>query len=47
MLKLAVSRSIGSPRRAGIQDVERPGPDTRFAPLAFPDVAVTLADLLG
>lgn len=35
------------PTTRGYQDVERPAPDTRFAALAFPDVAVTLADLLG
>jgi Uma2 family endonuclease len=35
------------PTALGYQDVRTPGPDERFAPLAFPDVAVTLADLLG
>jgi Uma2 family endonuclease len=35
------------PTARGYQDVELPEPDTSFAPLAFPDVAVTLADLLG
>jgi hypothetical protein len=35
------------PSARGYQDVEVPGRAVRFAPLAFPDVAVTLTDLLG
>jgi Uma2 family endonuclease len=35
------------PTARGYQDVRTPGADGRFAPLAFPDIVVTLADLLG
>lgn len=35
------------PTPAGFRDVRLPGPDERVTPLAFPDVSVTLADLLG
>lgn len=35
------------PAAHGYQDVRTPGRDEQFSPLALPDVAVTLADLLG
>ena len=35
------------PTARGYQDVRTPGPDDQFSPLAFPDVSVMLADLLG
>ncbi len=35
------------PSAGGYADVRAPGRDERFSPLAFPDVLVTLADLLG
>jgi Uma2 family endonuclease len=35
------------PAARGYQDVRTPSRDERFASLAFPDVTVTLADLLG
>ncbi len=35
------------PGARGYRDVRTPGADERFASLAFPDVDVTLADLLG
>jgi Uma2 family endonuclease len=35
------------PSARGHRDVRSPGPDETFASLAFPDVAVTLADFLG
>jgi len=35
------------PTARGYQDVRTPGPEERFSPLAFPDVAVAIADLLG
>ncbi len=35
------------PAAGGYQDVRSPGRDEAFTALAFPDVAVTLADLIG
>jgi Uma2 family endonuclease len=35
------------PAAGGYQDIRSPGPDETFTTLAFPDVAVTLADLIG
>jgi Uma2 family endonuclease len=35
------------PGARGYQDVRAPGPADDFSPLAFPDLTVTLADLLG
>jgi Uma2 family endonuclease len=35
------------PGEAGYHDVSIPGADERFAPLAFPDLTVTVRDLLG
>ncbi len=35
------------PRGAAYADVRSPGRDERFSPLAFPDVTLTLADLVG
>jgi hypothetical protein len=32
---------------AGFADIRLPGPDERFAPLAFPDISLTLVDLVG
>ena len=35
------------PGARGYQDVRAPGRDDHFSPLAFPDISVTLTDLLG
>ena len=35
------------PGARGYEEVRAPGRDDHFSPLAFPDVSVTLADLLG
>jgi Uma2 family endonuclease len=42
--RVEIHRGPGARR---FRDVRTAGPDERFAPLAFPDVDLTLADLLG
>jgi Uma2 family endonuclease len=36
-----------APGATGYRDVSAPGAEARFAPLAFPDLTVTVRDLLG
>ena len=36
-----------APGGSGYRDVSMPRPDERFSPVAFPDLTITLRDLLG